>query len=227
MNFKNKLNLFFGIVFFVASVPVCASAPRNDSKNVKEVSESNQQGEFFKKFATEANSEAVVFLKKKNRLLLIAFPSLLKDFLAVTGFSLGAAISFAFVYYFPDDKDLVQMALCGAFFTIADLVALYVLAKHYGIRNNPTPHLLFDSVGLKKDNEDKYALKWEDVADVDKVTVINDGVSTIFYRYLSKLGDVLFELSSGDPLLPVEFEKVKGIFNHCLATYGIEKFRVV
>lgn len=204
---------------------------------------------YFTSYADKAATTHVKYFQRKNELIFYACPSALDDFLLGL-FSLvtsGAAIGFgswltylAKKEYKPNAKAWLIFPALGVLtaggFTALSVAMWYTIIKHYKLRNDFVPYLTCDSVGLKKFNE--YVLKWAEIDRVEngvyhKTEFVGFGdtvqaVDSIYYStsYCDKFGELKFMLVDSDSMLPVGYESIRVVLNHCLAYYGNAKFRI-
>lgn len=214
------------MVFFVTSPRIIASASSSisaDSSVSKNELSKHFVEKYFKKFATSAETDYVKYANKTRKLILLAHPKAMKDFINAFYSLLVALLGTAFAggsLLFFVKGDLLCLLVCIVICALClwGFIAMWKdIIENYKMRNSFKPYLTFDSKGLQE--FDEYKLEWKDV---DRVNF--DVISSI---YLDKAGKKLFRFYVSDKLIPVSYEQVKWIFKHCLSKYGDEKFKVV
>lgn len=225
MNLKNTSKYFLIILQLATFNQIFASTLQNIDENK---TSTQIDGEYLKKFCNKANSDHIKYDKETNSLILYAYPSVMTDFfnalISIGLLNVGGALAVPlaskmyngrnFFIHSGGNVDAI-LALISSGFFIFTAAMWYKIVKNYKIRNGHIPYLTFDSKGLKK--FDEYVLEWQNIKKIGLLDIrVKDGLlnssSTLEVSFADKLGDVIFKLTSKDPLLPTSSSQFYSLF---------------
>jgi hypothetical protein len=200
--------------------------------------------QYFEDFAKNFKSDYVKYDKKANKLILFAYPPIGDD----VALGIGSALLFLLGDYLYnraraayDNSEQIFSGVGAAASIVGSVVGAYFIYKHYKIRNEFVPYMVFGTKGLQVLGE--YVLEWKNVdraedrtlrTSVPHVSRLGDtyytykeDVVTISTLYVDKFGSPLYTLYGNDNYLPspVSYDNVRTLCDYCLAMYGIEKFK--